>query len=869
MAIGPGNLVATAISPTRIDLSWNNRGEYDVLWPERRVKDTPPWVEFVDDIGGEAEYFSDVGPPLTPEVTYEYQIRGRFITSGEWTEYSNVAEATTFAVLAAPTLCVATAVFDFIEVTFKDNSSEEVKFQIARKKDGDAWVEEFAETAANMEYYKDEAVVGGSVYQYKVLAWRGEGDVSAFSNISSATMPGVPADPTDLVISEVQDTSMRITWDGAAVVDETGYRIEISDDGVFGAEKETLEIGADIETFLVTGLASSQQYWFRVYAYNVAGDSANFAAANATTLAAGIYTPTKFEEWIRNPNIEPVYLAEIYTKVDLTGFELESGKVWKKAIPASDRGIDILEVFENGSAYNSTPDSIETVEALASSFWFDYKSRKLYVRSSAGDGDPAAFLIEGAFWLYFSTHKDIEFTVASGRLHHYLPLLSKEDIPDITQEIKPYYEGNFNVASGSIAFKNGEIGGSHFFDTKYATYTWENGKLVLKAGRHDFAYADFKTILTSFIDQKSCNDKSVTFSLRDLRQGMERNLELNKFWKHDQGDGRAWYPSIEDDFVGEPIPLCFGTKFGVTPIPIDVDNKKYKFHDGRSKLIIEVRKNGSVLIKDTDYFVDYQRSIITFATGCEIGEEDILEADFIGNVNSANDPIVNGADIFKYLMNNYYELSNSELDLDSIYRAKREKTAALAIFLYKNTPYREIVRTIEHSMEAYTFQDTEGRLGLRAQLAAAESSAKYIGNHQVFAHQQSRARSSLFWKVNVWYNEKPQSQEWEVKSAQDDAIWYRYKNRNILNVYSYFSYPYNAQALATSILTLLNKETIKNTLPMLLFDVMAGDIVKFSRDRFYNVDGMVDAGSEISLRVIKIEKSPASSQTSITAEIVV
>ncbi|GAG78808.1 unnamed protein product, partial [marine sediment metagenome] len=150
----------------------------------------------------------------------------------------------------------------------------------------------------------------------------------------------------------------------------------------------------------------------------------------------------------------------------------------------------------------------------------------------------------------------------------------------------------------------------------------------------------------------------------------------------------------------------------------------------------------------------------------------------------------------------------------------------------------------------------------------AESSAKYIGNHQVFAHQQSRTRSSLFWKVNVWYNEKPQSQEWDIKWAQDDAIWYRYKNRNILNVYSYFSYPYDAQALATSILTLLNKETIKDTLPMLLFDVMAGDIVKFSRDRFYNVDGRVVAGSEISLRIIKIEKSPASSQTSITAEIV-
>jgi len=864
MAIGPGSLVATAISMIRIDLSWRNRGSYDTIHIERRVKDVMPWVE-IRVIGGDAEGTIDDTPPLAPEVTYEYRVRGIFLISGEYTDYSGVVEATTYAALAAPTLCVATAAFDFIEVIFKDNSSEEVKFQIARKKDGDDWVEEFAWTAANMEYYRDEAIVPGSVYQYKVLAWRSGEDVSAFSNISSATAPDVPGDPADLVISEVQDTSMRITWDGAAVVDETGYRIEISDDGVFGGEEETLEIGADIETFLVTGLDSSQQYWFRVYAYNVVGDSANFAAATNTTLAAGVYTPTKFEEWIRNPNIEPVYLVEIYTKMDLTGFVLHDDPCYRKTIEADDRGIDILEVFEDGEAYEKK-DTPEQVRDNVNTFYFDYNARILYVHAT-GDVNPegSGLLIEGAFWLYFSTHKDIEFTVASGRLHHYPNYLSAEDIPDITQEIKPYYEGNFGISSGSIAFKNGE----GFFDKKYVNYTWENSKVVLKAGKDDFAYADFKTILTSLIDQKSCNDSKITFSLRDIRQEMERNLVLNKFWKDDQGDGREWYPSIEDDFVGEAIPLCFGTKFGVTPIPIDVDNKKYKFHDGRSKLIIEVRKDDAVLIKDTDYFVDLQRSVITFATDCEIGEEDILEADFIGNVNSANDPIVNGADIFKYLMNNHYELSNSELNLDSIYRAKREKTAALAIFLYKDTPYREIVRTIEHSMEAYTFQDAEGRLGLKPQLAVAESSAKYGGNHQVFAHQQSRARSSLFWKVNVWYNEKPQSQEWDVKSDQDDDIWYRYRNRNILNIYSYFSYPYNAQTLATNILALLNKETIKETLPMLLFDVMAGDIVKFSRDRFYNVDGRVDEGSEISLRVIKIEKSPASSQTSITAEIVV
>ena len=52
---------------------------------------------------------------------------------------------------------------------------------------------------------------------------------------------------------------------------------------------------------------------------------------------------------------------------------------------------------------------------------------------------------------------------------------------------------------------------------------------------------------------------------------------------------------------------------------------------------------------------------------------------------------------------------------------------------------------------------------------------------------------------------------------------------------------------------------------MLLFDVMPGDLIKFSRVRFYDLDG---TASEITLRVLRISKSPASGGTSITAEVV-
>lgn len=711
-------------------------------------------------------------------------------------------------------------------------------------------------------------LVSGSEYKYRVSAIGAGGPAGPVESNSETTIV-VPAAPVLAAIpaADIQDKSIRIRW--SDVVSETGYRIEMTDNGFAADEGDLIAVvGADITDFLATGLDVNTAYTFRVRAYNAAGNSAYSAERAATTLAA--YVPTEFEKWIRNPNIEPVYLAEIYTKMDLTEFEplgISAGVTWEKEIEASDRGIDILEVFENGTAYTEAA-LVGGELADPKTFWFDYDNRILYIHATGG-ADPADFLIEGAFWLYFSTHKDIEFTVASGRLTHYLPLLAREDIPDIAQEIKPYFEGSFSISSGSIAFVNAKIMGEHFFDKKYRDYTWENSRLILKAGRDDFVYADFERILTSLIDKKSCKDDKITFTLRDLRQEMERSLILNTFTVEE-------FPDVEKDFIGDSIPLCFGTKFNVVPVPIDIDRRKYKFHDGRSKSVEAVYKNYSLggasvtpLTEDEDYFVDLQRSIITFERDVfELSEEDIIEVDFIGTVNSADEPISNGAEIFKYLMNVHYELLNSELDLDSIYETKYAKTNELSIFLYKDKPYREIVRSIEHSMEAYTFQDVEGRLGLKVQLTVAESKSKYIVNHQIFDHQQSKDRKSLFWKVDVWFNENPQSQKWEKRSAQDDDIFVRYDIKNILNIYSYFSDAYSAQNLATTILALLNKERIEDTAPMLLFDVMAGDIIEFSRDRFYSAAGTVAEGSEIPLRIIKIAKSPASGRTVITTEIV-
>ena len=156
-----------------------------------------------------------------------------------------------------------------------------------------------------------------------------------------------------------------------------------------------------------------------------------------------------------------------------------------------------------------------------------------------------------------------------------------------------------------------------------------------------------------------------------------------------------------------------------------------------------------------------------------------------------------------------------------------------------------------------------GRLGIKPQQTVVASKAKYVVSEHTFAHSQNKNRDALFWKVTVRYNKNLQTDDWESKEAIDNEIYWKYDNKEELKIDTYLRDPAAAQSLATSILNLVNKATINSELPMLLFDVLAGDLIIFSRGRFFSTSGTAD---ELELRIIKITKMPSGGRTTIVAE---
>lgn len=90
-----------------------------------------------------------------------------------------------------------------------------------------------------------------------------------------------PAAPSNLAASPLSSSRIRLTWrDNSSV--ESGFKVEMSSDG--GRTFRYLgSVGANATSATVSGLSSRTTYWFRIRAYNAAGDSPYSNVVSATT----------------------------------------------------------------------------------------------------------------------------------------------------------------------------------------------------------------------------------------------------------------------------------------------------------------------------------------------------------------------------------------------------------------------------------------------------------------------------------------------------------------------------------------------------------------------------------------------------------
>src|SRR5439155_936820 len=276
----PSNMAATAVSGTRVDLSWTDNSTNESGFKLYRSTDNVTWLFFAQTGENVTSYTWWAGSPGTT-----YSFRAVSYNAGGDSVPSNAATVTTPSAPAAPGNLSATAVSGTrVDLAWTDNSADESGFHLYRSTDGVNWTF-FAATGANVATYSWLAAAPNTSYSFRVTSYNAAGD-SAPSNVATATTPSgpsVPDAPSNLTATAVSGGRIDLAWTDNSN-SETEFRVYRSTDGVNWTWFASA--AADATAYTWWGASPGTTYSFRVTAANAAGESAPSNVATATTPTA-------------------------------------------------------------------------------------------------------------------------------------------------------------------------------------------------------------------------------------------------------------------------------------------------------------------------------------------------------------------------------------------------------------------------------------------------------------------------------------------------------------------------------------------------------------------------------------------------------
>ena len=221
---------------------------------------------------------------LKPNTTYSFRINA-FNAEGA-SAYCTPVSATTLesptSPPAAPSGLAATAKSDSVIVLeWTDNSDVEEGFIIEWGPNVSNW-ETLDKVKPDQVEYVIEGLKPATAYYFRIFAYNGEGQ-SAYSDPANATTlespESPPAAPSALTATAVGDLTIIVEWTDNSSVEE-GFFIEW---GPGGDRWETLDkLPPDSDAYKMNGLKEGVTYYFRVIAYNKAGESDYSNSGSAT-----------------------------------------------------------------------------------------------------------------------------------------------------------------------------------------------------------------------------------------------------------------------------------------------------------------------------------------------------------------------------------------------------------------------------------------------------------------------------------------------------------------------------------------------------------------------------------------------------------
>jgi len=287
----PTLLVAIAISPTQVTLYWKDNSNNEDGWIiEWREEGTPQWQSTKSQNPNIPNWGTSAGM-FKPGTEYSfrvfaYNIAGKSVYSSEVSRVTTPPDPRTRHAPQAPSKLVAKAIStNEVELTWQDNSNNEVQFSICRRKAGSRDWEAFRWVVnANVTTYTDRNAYPNTTYIYAVVAGYKYKDVLGWSwldsgpsnevTVTTPTTKSPPEPPTPITPIQsqtIQNLTARFRWGYPAAT--LSCELQVAGDAFFN--KIVLnKPGITVSGYdMPAGLQWNKTYFWRVRATNASGTS--------------------------------------------------------------------------------------------------------------------------------------------------------------------------------------------------------------------------------------------------------------------------------------------------------------------------------------------------------------------------------------------------------------------------------------------------------------------------------------------------------------------------------------------------------------------------------------------------------------------
>jgi len=289
----PGNLQATAISPTSVQLNWTDNATSETAYDvERGVGAAPSsWTVLTTALAPDSVDYLDTTASVS--TTYTYRVRAR--NTGGTSAYAQSNATTTLPPApTAPSGVTASQPSGSSPTTriTWTNGTGQTSLEVQRRVGAGSYAAVSGPLSAATVTFDDTSAVAGTTYDYRVRAINSGGDAFSGSVTFTPTVVGAPAAPTNVVANAVSPTSVGLTWTDNAT-NETAYDVER---GVGSSPSSwtvlTTALAANSVAYTDNGATAGTTYTYRVRSRNGAGTSAYGTSTSVTTPVSPPSAPT-------------------------------------------------------------------------------------------------------------------------------------------------------------------------------------------------------------------------------------------------------------------------------------------------------------------------------------------------------------------------------------------------------------------------------------------------------------------------------------------------------------------------------------------------------------------------------------------------